>query len=408
MLPAAGAPGWRPSRRALLVLVACYWAYLVNGVVNSEIGPSLLGIVHSFHINLATAGVIFTAQFAGYLPGSLGAGWAADRWGYRRILVPATLLMGVGVAGTALVGTWPAAVALMAVGGFGFGMDDVLCNAVVAAEAPREGGAALNLLHTFFGVGALLGPLLAGLLLTTITGWHTLFLLTGALALSGTVLFLLVPIPLPPHLRATSASTTPARPGARPTDGALQVDRRLWLMACLLFLFVGMEQLTGGWLSAYLTRVFGTKLDVAASSASLYWAAVTLGRLLASAAALRFSNERLLSGSAILALCALVALALAGGMGAALVAVGVVGLGFAPIYPTMMAIAARAYPRRFATFAGLLVAAGGLGGAAFPWLGGVVGQTWGLRATFDLDVAVALAFLAVLALFLHLPARTEV
>jgi len=105
-----------------------------------------------------------------------------------------------------------------------------------------------------------------------------------------------------------------------------------------------MEQLTGGWSTTYLNRALGARLDVAARSVALYWAAVTVGRLIASALAVRLSNERLLGGSIIVALAALVALATAGAVGPALLALTVVGLSFAPIYPTIMAIAARAYP----------------------------------------------------------------
>ena len=388
---------WRPSRRTLVILVAAYSVYIVNGILNSEIGPSLLGMVHTFHIDLAAAGVIFTAQFVGYLPGALVGGFAADRWGYRGVLIPATLLTAAGTAGTALVGSWVAALALTLLAGLGFGASDSLCNAVVAAEAPREGGAALNLLHTFFGVGALLGPLLVAALLGTAAGWHAAFLLTGALSAGCALLFFLAPIPLPVHLTAP-APTAPAVPQA--AIRAFVPDGRIWLIAGMLFLFVGIEQLSGGWVSTYLHRVLGARDADAARSASLYWGAVTVGRLSASAVALRISSERILGGSIVLALIALAALALAGSVSFALVALIVVGLGFAAIYPTIMAITARQYPRRFATVAGALVSAGGLGGTVFPWLGGVVGQARGLRATMWLDAAIASVLLATFALYL--------
>ena len=64
-----------------------------------------------------------------------------------------------------------------------------------------------------------------------------------------------------------------------------------------------------------------------------------------------------------------------------------------------MAITAGVYPRRFATLAGILVAAGGLGGLVFPWLGGVVGQAWGLRGTIWLGTCLAAALLILFALF---------
>ena len=390
---------WHPTRRTVAVLIAAYWAYVVNGIVNSELGPSLLGMVRSFHLDLAAAGTIFSAQFLGYLLGALGSGVAADRWGYRPVLIPATLLLALGTACTPLAGTWPLAVALTAVAGVGFGVSDSLCNAVVAAEAPGEGGTALNLLHTFFGVGALIGPLLVAALLPSAGGWQAVFLTAGALALVCTVLFALVPILPPAHLAAAALPRDVPGQGLAPDGPLARYDPQLWLLAGLLFLFVGMEQLVGGWTPTFLNRVLGAHPDVAARSVALYWAVVTIGRLLASIIALRLSNRRLLGGCAVLALAALAGLSLAGGVVPALFALGAVGLGFAPIYPTIMAITAGSYPRRFATLAGILVAAGGLGGALFPWLGGVVGQEWGLRGTLWLGTSLAVALLVLFAIF---------
>ncbi len=245
-------PPWRPSRRVLLVLVAAYWAYLVNGIVNSEIGPSLLGMVHSFHLSLADAGAIFSAQFIGYLPGALSGGMAVDRWGFLKVLIPATLLISLGTAGTPLVCSWPLVIVLTAVAGCGFGAADSLCNAMVAAEVPGEGATALNLLHTFFGVGALIGPLLVGALLASPGGWQAVFLISGALAGSCTILFALVPIPPPAHLGASVPRSTRS---LVPIGRLPRFDFRVWLIAGLLFLFVGMEQLVGGWAPTYLHRV---------------------------------------------------------------------------------------------------------------------------------------------------------
>ncbi len=123
--------------------------------------------------------------------------------------------------------------------------------------------------------------------------------------------------------------------------------------------------------------------------------------------ALRLSNARIVGGSAVLCLVALTALALAGGVGPALIALGAVGLGFAAIYPTIMAMTAGAYPRRFATLAGFLVAAGGLGGLLFPWLGGVVGQAWGLRGTMWLGTGLASAMLILVAVFIGVHRSVE-
>ena len=387
--------------RTLAVLITAYWSYFVNGLVNSIIGPALLSMVHTFHIGLAAAGAIVTAQFIGYLPGALGSGIAAERWGYRRVLVPAALLLALGTIGTALVGAWPAAILMTAAAGVGFGTSDSLCNAVVAHATPGAHGTTMNLLHTFFGVGALAGPLVAGALLTSSVGWQGLFILTGALAGLSMLAFLVIPLPVIAARRAAIDAKQPVPSADQADTEARPIWRstRLWLLAATLLLFVGMEQIVGAWSSTYLTRVQGADVETAARSASVYWAAVTCGRLLASAVALRLSNERLLGGAALLSLGALVTLALAHQVSQALIALALTGLAFAAIYPTIMAITAHAYARRFATIAGIMAAAGGLGGAIYPWIGGIVGQAWGLRATFWLAAVLAAALLGTFMLF---------
>ncbi len=390
----------RPLRgRTVAVLAAAYWCYFVNGVVNSIIGPALLSMVHTFRIDLAAAGAIVTAQFIGYLPGALGSGVAAERWGYRRVLVPATLVLTMGTIGTALVGSWLIAICLTGIAGAGFGVGDSLCNAVVADETPGAHGTTMNLLHTFFGVGALAGPLIAGMLLSSRVGWQGLFVLTGCLAGVCMLLFLVIPLPTPARRPTTKRPEMSRSQAQRASpDSAVWRNRHLWLLAAMLLLFVGMEQLVGAWGSAYLTRVQSADVDTAARAASVYWAAVTFGRLLASAVALSVSSERLLGGSAILALAAVSGLALAHGVGQALVAFAITGFGFAAIYPTIMAITARTHARRFATIAGAMAAAGGAGGAIYPWIGGIVGQAWGLRATMWLAAALAALLLGTFAL----------
>jgi len=379
-----------PSWGAIAVLATAYLAYAVNGVVNSELGPALPRLSEAFHVRTSAVGLLFTAQFAGYLVGALLGGVTADRWGYRRIMAPAALMTAIGTAGLAFVGAWPAALALTAAAGFGFGVTDSLCNAVVAAAAPREGSAALNLLHTFFGVGALAGPLIVAATVDGPGGWQVAFVIGGALALALTIALIVAPIPLPAHL----AGQEPTNPQATGLAGPAPLRSPwLWAFVTLLFLFVGVEQLTGGWATTYLHTVIKAPLDVAARGAAFYWGAVTVGRLLASAAALRLSNNWLLGGSVVLACLSMIGLTVSNSVWPALVALSAVGFFFAPIYPTIVAIIARAYPRRFATLAGLLVAGGGLGGAVFPLVGGALGQ--GARATLWVGVAILAAMIVV-------------
>ena len=57
----------------------------------------------------------------------------------------------------------------------------------------------------------------------------------------------------------------------------------------------------------------------------------------------------------------------------------VIGLSFAAIYPTTLAMAADRYQRNAGTIFGLLFAVGLLGGMLFPWALGHISQAAGVR-----------------------------
>ncbi len=65
----------------------------------------------------------------------------------------------------------------------------------------------------------------------------------------------------------------------------------------------------------------------------------------------------------------------------------IVGLSFAAIYPTTLAIAADHYQRLAGTIFGLLFAVGLLGGMSFPWAIGHIAERFGMRAGMILPLA---------------------
>jgi fucose permease len=58
----------------------------------------------------------------------------------------------------------------------------------------------------------------------------------------------------------------------------------------------------------------------------------------------------------------------------------IVGLSFAAIYPTVLAMAADRYQRLAGTIFGLLIAFGLIGGMSFPWALGHISEAYGVRS----------------------------
>jgi FHS family glucose/mannose:H+ symporter-like MFS transporter len=241
----------------------------------------------------------------------------------------------------------------------------------------------------FFGLGAVVGPLIVSVLLErTGAALPALWLGAALLTLSAGV----SAITLPDRLAATGELGAPiAATGPAPS---LLRDRMLFACGVLLLLYVGSEMAAGFWSTVYLQQSAGMNAARAAAATSLFWAMLTLGRVSATIAGMRVTAEHLLTASVWTA-CAGGALLWAGhgSATASVTAFAVLGFGYGPIYPTGVAVLTSRFPHA----AGLATSQMGIlaatGGALLPWIHGLV---LAHRPTADsalLTLAVAIAMI---------------
>ncbi|MBE3124252.1 MAG: MFS transporter, partial [Acidobacteria bacterium] len=117
-----------------------------------------------------------------------------------------------------------------------------------------------------------------------------------------------------------------------------------------------------------------------------YWAAIMSGRLFSSRLVRAVRSETLILASASLALCAAALMALAPSGIAAAVGAVVLGLGFAAIYPTTLAIVGEKFAAFTGTAFSIVIAVGLVGGMLAPWLAGKIAEASSLRQGFLIPV----------------------
>jgi MFS family permease len=156
-------------------------------------------------------------SLAGFLYFGLGvvSGPLADRFGSRRLAVAGMLLTGLGLAAASAARSLPEVYAAYGLGvGLGVGCAYVPAIGAVQRWFVRRRGFASGLAVSGIGVGTLLMPPLATLLIATL-GWRGAYLALGALAASvGGGLALL--IENDPRHRGLGPDGDPPRPGAQP------------------------------------------------------------------------------------------------------------------------------------------------------------------------------------------------
>jgi fucose permease len=356
-------------QRRVLFLSACA-GILVFGCVLAILGTlfGMSGMRERLHVDLAGQGTLFLLLYFGIFIASLLVGPIADYAGKKPILLVSALLVSASMfafsAAQSMRGAGGAAILL----GFGGGGLNTCTNALVSDLYQHERGRMLNLLGIFFGIGALCIPLLAA----SIAGLFSPRQLLIGCALASALCALAYGL-----LRFP-----PAEPGQRLSLlKSLSVARHpgVWLIGLLLFFQSGNEACIGGWTSTYV-NVSGFSSRTATLLLAGYWAALMMSRMLAAGLLRLLSKTWLVLGSAGIALIGMGILLSSHSLFGFGTGIGLIGLSFGPIFPTVLAIAGDQYPRTAGTVFGLLFSIALVGGMSFPWAVGQLSQRFGIAS----------------------------
>jgi MFS family permease len=214
------------DRRPLRIPAFRRWwaASLVTAVGGSFSVVAVPAQLYATAGSSAAIGGAAVVSFAGLITGALGAGTLADRYDRRGVLSAAQIALAavyLGLWAHAALGG-PLVVLLMLVAGQGltFGAISTVVGAVLPRLVPAELLVAANSLNSLVRYGgAILGPILAGLLIP-VAGVETLYL-SDAIALLAVLwaVFRLPPVPPGPqpkteHAPAPEPQPAPAGPAA--------------------------------------------------------------------------------------------------------------------------------------------------------------------------------------------------
>jgi fucose permease len=356
-----------PLTYRLALTLLCY------GLVVFSFGPCLTSIADTYHIPLGRTGLLFTLYSAGLLPTVLLAGFLADTLGKRRIIAGSILALAVA---SALFAAAPAlgprpefglALAVMLLMGIGAGGIESIGNALIADENQPSPAFAMNFVHAFFAVGAVVGPLGAGLLLRAGLPWQIVFW-AGA----GLLALLLVGMVAQPRASERRGEDPLAAMG-------LFRSSLLWLLLIVLSLYVGAEVGFSAWVSPLMEKVLGADRGTAALAVSVFWAFMIVGRLLVSVLSVRCQPAPLLLALGLGSALASYGVARSTSIAMCLAMSGANGLFMSGVFGLVAADAARRFPEKSGAVFGILTAGVGVGALLIPAAMGLLASASDLR-----------------------------
>lgn len=246
----------------------------------------------------------------------------------------------------------------------------------------------LGQLNAFFGIGALLAPLLASF------GYAQFAEATMAFVVAAVLLLVLS---LGAVLWRDGAQREMRREGDEergsmsphpPISSSPLRSPTLWLMSAVMGLYVGCEVAFSGWTTEFTRRSTGIPLAEAAASTSVFWVGLALSRYFAPSL-IRIKPARLVLLMVGVAIAGYLLMAVLGAM-LPFVMLGafIVGAGMGPVYPTLIAIAIQRFPQHATLMASVLTSAGSIGALFLPTWVGVVLTTQSLIGAWLLQAGV--------------------
>lgn len=320
-------------------------------------------------------------------------GMALDHFGHRAIITAGFLLGAVALFLIGRSSTIGAVMASCVILGIAGQFVNVGGNTLIPAlfDDPATGS---NLGNTFFGLGALLVPIVVAYLFKKTSYGNTLTVL-------AVVLILPVVFPLLGELPQLERTFSP--------EIALGLLGNLvtWLAALTLFCYIGLEVSMAVWITSYAAEL-GADETRAARMLSLFFVAMMLSRLFfglqhtVTGIELTPIGGYVLTAGALLGAVAISIMKGTDSLGTARWAVIMTGAVFGPMFPTTVGVTFRHFdPSQWGTLFGVIFGLGLIGASTLPaWIGSLA-KGKSVRSALNILRVTALA-LAVIAFILGL------
>ena len=370
---------------ALMAVFTLAICFIILGAVSTDLKAAL-------RIDDAKFGSLIMALFLTSCIVQLFIGPAVDRFGYKPVAILGFLVTSASLFLLANATSFETARLACILLGVGAMSANTVGNTLmpVVLFGGKEPARAANLGNAFFGLGYVSVPFLFTLFMQKLgISYSTSISVFAALVLLFLVYSLTAPFPTVPTGfslgRALSLLGQPA----------------VLVAALALFCYIALEVSMGSWIRGLMVEILGKDSPPADAS---FWAGMVLTLFGVAMAAGRFLSStiknltavgiRLIVGAAVVSLLAILVMMWTESAALAILAVVVVGLAFAPIFPTIIGVTFSKFDAsQYGSVFGIVFAIGLLGGTFVPkWIGDL---SAGGTVQDGLKIAAAMALLLV-------------
>ena len=313
----------------LALVIIIYIAFISLGLPDSMLGAAWPVMYLDFNVPISSAGYISMIVCLGTVISSINYSRISKRFSTGTITAVSVVMTALALLGFSFVSVFPLILLLALVLGLGAGAVDAGLNNYVALHFKAR---AMCFLHAFWGLGTIVGPFLLSYIFSRNLSWRLGYLTIGSVQLCVSIL-----------LFATLFLWKGEKKSERRTEGKSNsltqksVLKKPGAIATLIgfFSYCSMENTAMLWSATFLVSSRGFSESFAAQSAGLLFWGMTIGRIISGIISERMGDRKMIAiGEAFIAISIVLTLTIPEQFSP--IALFLLGLGFGPIYPSMI------------------------------------------------------------------------
>ncbi|KAH8113850.1 MFS general substrate transporter, partial [Phellopilus nigrolimitatus] len=342
-------------------------------------GPMLPAMQRHYHIGFILVSLIFVANCAGYIVGSLANIHLTSKLGFGKSLVLGALFQVVAYSLQGSTPPFPVFVISYCFSGFGISIQ--AAQTVVFVMSLKDSATKMGVFLAAYGVGALISPLV-GTQFAPLERWGFFFLISLGIALVNVVALTLA-------FRFKQLDAVLAKSGHVPREKSRSRENHykqilelkvVHILAFFILAYVGVEVTIGGWIVTFVME----KRGGGSSSGYLtsgFFGGLTLGRIALLWLNRKIGERRVVWLYISLAICLEITIWVVPSLIENAVAVAFVGLFLGPIYPIVMNHTGKLIPQWLVSGAvGWIAGLGQTGSAILPFVTGSMSSKLGVTS----------------------------
>ena len=358
---------------ATFLLIIIYLAFISLGLPDSLLGAAWPVAYAQLGAPVSYAGFVSIGITFGTVISSLVSVRVIRKFGTGGVTAACVLLTASALLAISFTHSFAVLLLLAIPLGLGGGAIDAALNNYVALHYKASH---MSFLHSFWGVGATISPLIMSQFLKQSGNWQGGYRTISIIQLSlAAVMFLTLPL----WGKVSHASPDELLGGPIEIDNKTAIKQRGAIFAVLAFFFYcAGEASVGLWAATYFVSVRGVEASVAASWGSLFFFGIMGGRMVSGLLAMRIKERTLINFGLALAVLGALLLALPLPQLFSLAGLLLFGLGCAPVFPNLIHITPQRFGAKYSqAIIGLQMAAAYVGATLMPPVVGWVGQAFG-------------------------------